>query len=174
MARMLALAIVASALAGCTDPGKLHVPDFHTPVYKRAAPLDAKATTREGWYLRCGKDRKSCSVELDVSYIGRYRENTVRGTFSYRVPGDRFTLALRAQPSSVRIQVDDNEPMTMRCPGRICVVRAQPLLAQMQHGIVLRLDIKAPTFAYPERQSFALYGAFNDMRDAALREIGAR
>jgi len=42
----------------------------------------------------------------------------------------------------------------------------------MQSGLVLRLDIKGPGWAYPERQTFALYGAFNEMREAARRELG--
>jgi hypothetical protein len=46
------------------------------------------------------------------------------------------------------------------------------LLAQMQSGLVLRLDIKGPGWAYPERQSFALYGAFNEMRAVARRDAG--
>ena len=173
MARFLALAMVAWALAGCTDdPGKLYAPDLYRPIYKLIVPADAVARTQEGWYLRCRKDRKSCSVELDVGYIGRYRENTVKATLTYSVPGDRFILALQGQPTSARIQVDDNEPMAMRCPGRICTIPTHPLLAQMQNGIVLRLDIKGPG-GYPERQSFGIYGAFNEMRDAALHEVGA-
>ncbi len=173
MARYLALAMVAAALAGCTDdPGKLYAPDTYRPIFKRVVPADAVARTQEGWYVRCRKDRKSCSVELDVGYIGRYRENTVKATLAYAVPSDRFALMLAARPTSVRIQVDDNEPMAMRCPGRVCTIPPQPLLAQMQYGIVLRLEIKGPG-AYPERQSFALFGAFNEMRDAALHEVGS-
>ena len=166
--------MMATALAvGCMDDaGKLYAPDTYRPIFKRIVAADAVARTKEGWYVRCRKDRKSCSVELDVGYIGRWRENTVKATLAYAVPSDRFTLMLQAQPTSVRIQIDDNEPMTMRCPGRVCTIAAQPLLAQMQHGLVLRLDIKGPG-AYPERQSFALYGAFNEMRDAALHEVGA-
>jgi hypothetical protein len=174
MSRLLAVATVAAALAGCTEADKSYIPASYTPVLVRAAPADALASTKEGWYLRCAKDRKRCTVERDVNHIGRYRENTVRGTLSYSVPGDRFALVLRAQPSRVRIQIDDNEPMAMRCPGRICTIATQPLLTQMQYGLVLRLDIKGPAGSYPERQSFALYGAFNEMRDAALREIGSR
>jgi hypothetical protein len=172
MGRFLALAMAAMALAGCSDDsGKLYAPDTYRPIYKRVMPADAVAKTQEGWHVRCRKDRKSCSVELDVGYIGRWRENTVKATLAYAVPSDRYTLTLQAQPTSVRIQIDDNEPMTMRCPGRVCTVAAQPLLAQMQYGLVLRLDIKGPG-GYPERQSFALYGAFNEMRDAALHEVG--
>ncbi len=172
MARFWAVVMAAAVLAGCTDDaGKLYAPDTYRPIFKRTVPADAVARTQEGWYVRCRKDRKSCSVELDVGYIGHYRENTVKATLTYGVPGDRFALLLAVQPASVRIQVDDNEPMAMRCPGRICTIPTQPLLAQMRNGVVLRLDIKGPG-AYPERQSFALYGAFNEMRDAALSEVG--
>lgn len=166
--------MIAVAIAGCVDSGKLYVPESYAPIVKRSMPTDARASTREGWYVRCAKDRKSCTVELDVSYIGRYRHNTVTGTLIHTVPGDRFTLALRAQPHSVRIQVDDNPPLAMNCPGRICTIRSQPLLAQMQSGLVLRLDIKGPGWAYPERQSFGLYGAFNEMREVARRDAGLR
>jgi hypothetical protein len=164
--------MAAALLGACTDDaGKLYAPDIYRPIYKRVVPADALARTQEGWYLRCRKDRKSCSVELDVGYIGRYRENTVKATLTYGVPNDRFALVLAAQPGSVRIQIDDNEPMAMRCPGRICTIPTEPLLVQMPYGLVLRLDIKGQG-GYPERQSFALYGAFNEMREAALREVG--
>jgi len=172
MARLLTVAMIACAIAGCSDSDKRYVPESYTPIVKRNLPADARASTREGWYVRCAKDRKSCTVELDVSYIGRYRHNTVTATLIHSVPGDRFSLALRAQPNTVRIQVDDNPPLAMTCPGRICTIRSQPLLAQMQSGLVLRLDIKGPGWAYPERQTFALYGAFNEMREAARRELG--
>lgn len=167
-------AMIAAAIAGCSDSGKLYIPDSYAPIYKRNVPADARAASREGWYARCAKDRKSCTVELDVSYIGRYRHNTVTATLIHTVPGDRFTLALRAQPNSVRIQVDDNPPLAMNCPGRICTIRSQPLLAQMQSGLALRLDIKGPGWAYPERQTFGLYGAFNEMRAVAQRDVGLR
>jgi hypothetical protein len=136
-----------------------------------ARVANAQAST-QGWYLRCRNDRKSCTVELNVGYSGRYRENVVTGTFSYSVPSDRLALNLGSQPSAVRIQIDDNPPLPMRCVGRTCSIATQPLLAQMQSGLVLRLDIKGPTASYPQRQSFALYGAFNEMREAALREVG--
>lgn len=172
MARLLALAMVAAVLAGCSDSNESYIPELHRPAVVRVTPVNAQASTREGWYLQCTKDRKRCTVELDVSFIGRYRENTVRGTLIHTVPGDRFTLALRAQPNSVRIQVDDHPPMTMNCPGRICTIRTQPLLEQMESGLLLRLDIKGPGWAYPERQTFGLYGAFNDMRKVALGVAG--
>jgi predicted small lipoprotein YifL len=174
MARVLMVAMIAAAIAGCSDSGKLYIPDSYAPIYKRTVPADARAASREGWYVRCAKDRKICTVELDVSYIGRYRHNTVTATLIHTVPGDRFTLALRAQPNSVRIQVDDNPPLAMNCPGRICTIRSQPLLAQMQSGLALRLDIKGPGWAYPERQTFGLYGAFNEMRAVAQRDVGLR
>lgn len=174
MARLLAIAATLCAVVGCTDTGKSYIPESSTPGYMRAAPVNAVGVTREGWYVRCSKDRKACTVELDVSYIGRYRETTVRGILAYSVPGDRFSLRLRAQPARVRIQIDDNEPIAMRCPGRTCYAATEPLLVQMRYGIVLRLDIKGPAGSYPERQSFALFGAFNEMREAALREVGAQ
>lgn len=174
MVRLLTLAMVASVLAGCTDSRKLYVPDSYTPIHKRTVPANARAATREGWYVRCRDDRKSCNVELDVGYVGRYRENVVRGTLIHSVPGNRFSLLLAAQPTSVRIQVDDNPPIAMRCPGRVCSVPTQPLLTQMEHGLVLRLEIKGPPASYPERQSFGLYGAFREMRDTALRDVGSR
>lgn len=174
MARLLMVAVIAAALVGCTDSDKRYVPQSYTPIIKRTVPADARAATREGWYVRCTKDRKSCTVELDVSYVGRYSHNTVTATLIHTVPGDRFSLALRAQPNSVRIQVDDNPPLAMNCPGRICTIRSQPLLSQMQSGLVLRLDIKGPGWAYPERQTFGLYGAFNEMREVARRDVGLR
>ncbi len=168
------VAMIVGVIAGCAESDKRYVPESYAPIYKRTLPADARASTREGWYVRCAKNRKSCTVELDVSYVGRYRENTVTATLIHTVPGDRFALALRAQPSSVRIQVDDNPPLAMTCPGRICTIRSQPLLAQMQSGLVLRLDIKGPGWAYPERQSFGLYGAFNEMRAIARQDAGLR
>jgi hypothetical protein len=171
MGRLFALAVIASALAGCGSNAG-YIPVSYTPTYKSAVPVNAQASA-QGWYVRCRNDRKSCAVELNVGYAGRYRENVVTGTLSYSVPAERFSLALGSQPSVVQIQIDDNPPLPMRCVGRTCSIATQPLLAQMQSGLVMRLDIKGPTASYPERQSFALWGAFNDMRDRALGQVGS-
>jgi predicted small lipoprotein YifL len=52
MARFLVVAIIVAAIAGCSDSGKRYVPESYTPIVKRSMPPDARASTREGWYVR--------------------------------------------------------------------------------------------------------------------------